>query len=53
MPATTKFQVLAPVVRSRKGEFLDLFAELITQGYARARIDGEVVALSEAPKLKK
>jgi len=53
MPATTKFQVLAPVVRARKGEFLDLFAELITQGYARARIDGEVVALSEAPKLKK
>ncbi len=53
MPASTKFQVLAPVVRARKGEFLDLFAELITQGYARARIDGEVVALSEAPKLKK
>ena len=53
MPATTKFQILAPVVRARKGEFVDLFQELISQGYSRARIDGEVVALSEAPKLKK
>ncbi|CAN2194249.1 UvrA Excinuclease ATPase subunit [Candidatus Nanopelagicaceae bacterium] len=53
LPATTKFQVLAPVVRSRKGEFVELFSDLITQGYSRARIDGEVVQLSEAPKLKK
>jgi excinuclease ABC subunit A len=41
------------VVRARKGEFVDLFAELIASGYARARIDGEIVALSDAPKLKK
>ena len=53
MPATTKFQVLAPVVRARKGEFLDLFQDLMSQGYSRARIDGEVVALSDAPRLKK
>ena len=53
MPATTKFQVLAPVVRARKGEFLDLFQDLMSQGYSRARIDGEVIALSDAPKLKK
>ena len=53
MPASTKFQVLAPVVRARKGEFLDLFQDLMSQGYSRARIDGEVVALSDAPKLKK
>ena len=53
LPATTKFQVLAPVVRARKGEFVELFSDLITQGYSRARIDGEVVQLSEAPKLKK
>lgn len=53
MPAATKFQVLAPVVRARKGEFVDLFQELISQGYSRARIDGDVVALAEAPKLKK
>ena len=53
LPATTKFQVLAPVVRARKGEFVELFNDLITQGYSRARIDGEVVQLSDAPKLKK
>ena len=53
MPPTTKFQVLAPVVRGRKGEFVDLFTELITQGYSRARVDGVVVALTDLPKLKK
>ena len=53
MPATTKFQVLAPIVRSRKGEFVDLFADLITQGFSRARVDGEVIQLTEVPKLKK
>ena len=53
MPATTKFQVLAPVVRERKGEFVDLFAELVTQGYSRARVDGEIIQLTELPKLKK
>ncbi|GAA4747648.1 excinuclease ABC subunit UvrA [Gordonia alkaliphila] len=49
----TRFQVLAPVVRTRKGEFVDLFAELQTQGFARARVDGEVHQLSDPPKLKK
>ena len=53
MPATTKFQVLAPIVRSRKGEFVDLFADLITQGFSRARVDGEVIQLTDLPKLKK
>jgi excinuclease ABC subunit A len=53
MPATTKFQILAPVVRERKGEFVDLFADLVTQGYSRARVDGETIALTEPPKLKK
>ncbi len=53
MPETTKFQILAPVVRARKGEFVELFNELVTQGYSRARVDGEVIALSEPPKLKK
>jgi excinuclease ABC subunit A len=53
MPATTKFQVLAPVIRERKGEFVDLFAELVTQGYSRARVDGATISLSEPPKLKK
>ena len=53
MPAATKFQVLAPVIRERKGEFVDLFAELVTQGYSRARVDGATISLSEPPKLKK
>ncbi len=53
MPPTTKFQVLAPVVRERKGEFVDLFSDLVTQGYSRARVDGETIQLSEPPKLKK
>ena len=53
MPATTKFQVLAPIVRSRKGEFVELFADLIIQGFSRARVDGEVIQLTEVPKLKK
>ena len=53
LPAETKFQVLAPVIRARKGEFVDLFKDLLAQGYSRARVDGNTVALSEAPKLKK
>ena len=53
MPATTKFQVLAPIVRERKGEFVDLFADLVTQGYSRARVDGQTIQLTEPPKLKK
>ncbi len=53
MDQGTRFQVLAPVVRTRKGEFVDLFAELQTQGFARARIDGVIYQLSDPPKLKK
>ncbi|WP_307853044.1 excinuclease ABC subunit UvrA [Kitasatospora sp. RG8] len=49
----TRFQVLSPVVRERKGEFVDLFADLQSKGYARARVDGETVQLAEPPKLKK
>ena len=52
-PARTRFQVLAPVVRARKGEFVDLFKDLAAQGYARVRVDGEVYPLSEPPILKK
>lgn len=48
-----KFQVLAPVVRTRKGEFVDLFANLASQGYARVLIDGQMHQLSDPPKLKK
>ncbi|MGL3804784.1 excinuclease ABC subunit UvrA [Paeniglutamicibacter sp. R2-26] len=49
----TRFQVLAPVVRGRKGEFVDLFKELSSKGYSRARVDGETIQLSEPPKLGK
>ena len=42
LPEGTRFQVLAPVVRGRKGEYADLFRELQTKGFARARVDGEV-----------
>ncbi|MBK4150768.1 excinuclease ABC subunit UvrA [Corynebacterium macginleyi] len=48
-----KFQVLAPVVRKRKGEFVDLFQDLSAQGYSRVRVDGETHQLSNPPKLKK
>ena len=48
-----KFQVLAPMIRSRKGEFVDLFSELLATGYSRARVDGATISLSEPPKLKK
>jgi len=48
-----RFQVLAPVIRERKGEFLDLFNDFQTQGYSRVRVDGTVYSLGEVPKLKK
>ena len=53
MEAGTKFQVLAPVVRTRKGEFVDLFEELAAEGYARVRVDGEVYRLTDPPQLEK
>ncbi len=53
LPEGTRFQVLAPVIRERKGEYTDLFADLSIKGYARVRVDGVVYALAEVPKLKK
>ncbi|MFX0538725.1 excinuclease ABC subunit UvrA [Ornithinimicrobium sp. Y1847] len=53
LPEGVRYQVLAPVVRGRKGEFVDLFEELKTSGFARARVDGEVVPLSDPPTLEK
>ena len=47
------FQVLAPVIRGRKGEYVDLFRQLQTQGFSRARVDGETHPLTEPPKLNK
>lgn len=53
LPEGTRYQVLAPVVRGRKGEYADLFKELQGKGFARARVDGEVVQLTEPPTLEK
>ena len=47
LPDGTRFQVLAPVVRGRKGNYESLLADLATQGYARARIDGEICELTD------
>ena len=49
----TRFQLLAPIIQQKKGEFQDLFASLQAQGYARAVVDGETVVLAEAKPLKK
>ena len=51
LEAGTRFQVLAPVVRGRKGEYEKLLADLSAQGFARARVDGEVVDLATPPQL--
>ncbi|WIM68755.1 excinuclease ABC subunit UvrA [Corynebacterium breve] len=53
MEERKKFQVLAPVVRKRKGEFVDLLKDLSAQGFSRVKVDGEVYSLSEPPILKK
>ena len=53
MPEGSRFQVLAPVVRGRKGEYVELFAQLQAQGYSRVRVDGAVYPLTDPPKLKK
>ena len=45
LPDGTRFQVLAPVIRGRKGEYSGLLDELAQQGFTRARVDGEVVEL--------
>ena len=53
LPAETKLMILAPVVANRKGEQLDLFAELRAQGFARVRVDGTVYEIDAVPKLAK
>jgi excinuclease ABC subunit A len=47
LPEGTRFQVLAPVVRGRKGEYDTLLQDLAAQGYVRARIDGEIADIAE------
>lgn len=53
MPEDTKLMILAPVVRERKGEQLDLFDELKAQGFVRLRIDGKVYEMDALPSLAK
>lgn len=53
LPEDTKLMVLAPVVRDRKGEFADLFADMQARGYVRFRVDGQTVEAERLPKLKK
>ena len=47
LPSKTKFVVLAPIVRQQKGEFRDLCEDLLKQGFVRARVDGEIVQLTD------
>ncbi len=49
----TRYQVVSPIVSQKKGEFVDLFAELASGGYSRAIVDGELIQLNSPPKLKK
>ncbi|WP_193509991.1 excinuclease ABC subunit UvrA [Cryobacterium sp. BB736] len=49
----TRYQVVAPLIWQKKGEFVDLFRELASSGYSRALVDGEAVQLSNPPTLKK
>ena len=53
LPENTRVMILAPAVKERKGEFVDLFADLQTQGFVRVRLDGEIVELDSIPKLSK
>jgi excinuclease ABC subunit A len=53
LPEGSRFQVLSPLIRERKGEFVDLFSDLGTKGYSRARVDGTTIQLTDPPKLKK
>lgn len=51
-PEGTKLMIMAPVVRGRKGEYRQLFADLAQQGFIRARIDGDIYDLNDPPELK-
>lgn len=53
LPEESRVMILAPAVRGRKGEFVDYFADLQVQGFARVRVDGEVYAIEEVPSLQK
>ena len=51
LPEDTKLMILAPVAREKKGEFVELFAEMQSQGYVRFRVDGTAYEFDDLPKL--
>jgi excinuclease ABC subunit A len=53
LPEDTRLMILAPVAREKKGEFLEVFADMQAQGYVRFRVNGEVFEFDNLPKLKK
>jgi excinuclease ABC subunit A len=53
LPEGTRVQLLSPVVRARKGEYLKLLEDLRKQGYVRVRVDGELYELSDVPPMHK
>ena len=53
LPAGTRLMILAPVAREKKGEFLDVFADMQAQGYVRFRINGQAFEFDQLPRLKK
>ncbi|WP_426182430.1 excinuclease ABC subunit UvrA [Microbacterium sp. TWP3-1-2b2] len=53
LPERTRYQIVAPIISQKKGEFVDLFRELGAKGYSRAIVDGDLIQLAEPPKLKK
>ena len=53
LPAGSRFQLLAPVVEARKGEHRKVFAQMVREGFVRARVDGVIVEASEPPELDK
>ncbi len=53
LPEDTRLMILAPIARERKGEFVELFADLQAQGYIRFRVDGQAYEFDQLPKLKK
>ena len=53
LPEGTRIEVLAPLVRGRKGEFRELLDDVRRRGFVRARVDGEVYDLAEVPKLNR
>ncbi len=53
LPVDTRLMILAPVAREKKGEFLDVFADMQARGYVRFRVDGELLEFDALPKLKK